>query len=34
VEEVVAAQKKANVEQILINAFVGKNIPVTELHHV
>jgi len=34
VEEVVAAQKKANVEQILINAFVGKNIPVTQPHHV
>jgi hydroxypyruvate isomerase len=34
VEEVAAAQKKANVEQILINAFVGENIPVTQTHHV
>jgi hydroxypyruvate isomerase len=29
VEEVAAAQKKANVEQILINVFVGKHIAIT-----
>lgn len=34
VEEVVAAQKESNVEQILINAFVGKSIPVTQPHRV
>jgi hydroxypyruvate isomerase len=29
IEEVVAAQKNANVEQILINVFVGKHVIVT-----
>jgi hydroxypyruvate isomerase len=34
VDEVVAAQKKAGVEQILINVFVGKYVAVTYPHNV
>lgn len=34
VDEVVAAQKKAGVEQILINVFVGKHVAVTYPHSV
>jgi hypothetical protein len=34
IDEVVAAQKEAGVEQIVINVFVGKHVAVTYPHSV